>query len=191
MPRCQLSQTKSDLCPPLLLFRSTKQNPFKMKANFLSTSVALVALATSTIAHNIQMGAHSRECFHEQLHKDDKMTVTFQVGDREFGGAGNLEIDFWVRALPPLCRLRFAKCFKRADSDRAQSDRDQITFSLLLAIQPITDPIFSFFRFSIPQAKTSYTSAVFPPATTASTPIKTANLNTASAMNIGRPAAKK
>lgn len=24
------------------------------------------------------------------------MTVTFQVGDREFGGAGNLEIDFWV-----------------------------------------------------------------------------------------------
>ena len=30
------------------------------------------------------------------LHKDDKMTVTFQVGDREFGGAGNLEVDFWV-----------------------------------------------------------------------------------------------
>ena len=27
------------------------------------------------------------------------MTVTFQVGDREFGGAGNLEIDFWVRGL--------------------------------------------------------------------------------------------
>lgn len=24
------------------------------------------------------------------------MTVTFQVGDREFGGAGNLEMDFWV-----------------------------------------------------------------------------------------------
>lgn len=114
MPRCQLSKTKSDLCSPLLHFRSTKQNPFKMKANFLSTSVALVALATSTIAHNIQMGAHSRECFHEQLHKDDKMTVTFQVGDREFGGAGNLEIDFWVRALPSLRRLRFAKSSKRA-----------------------------------------------------------------------------
>ena len=30
------------------------------------------------------------------LHKDDKMTVTFQVGDREFGGAGNLDIDFWI-----------------------------------------------------------------------------------------------
>ena len=48
------------------------------------------------LAHNIQLGAHGRECFHEQLHKDDKMTVTFQVGDREFGGAGSLDIDFWV-----------------------------------------------------------------------------------------------
>lgn len=48
-------------------------------------------------AHNIQMKAHSRECFHESLHRDDKMTVTFQVGDREFGGSGNLDIDFWVR----------------------------------------------------------------------------------------------
>jgi len=47
-------------------------------------------------AHNIQLRAHTKECFHEQLHKDDKMTVTFQVGDREFGGAGNLDIDFNV-----------------------------------------------------------------------------------------------
>ena len=58
---------------------------------------ALLALLTTTLAHNINLGGHSRECFHEVLHKDDKMTVTFQVGDREFGGAGNLEIDFWVR----------------------------------------------------------------------------------------------
>ena len=58
---------------------------------------ALLGLLTTTLAHNINLGAHSRECFHEVLHKDDKMTVTFQVGDREFGGAGNLEIDFWVR----------------------------------------------------------------------------------------------
>lgn len=63
---------------------------------------ALVGLLTTSLAHNIQMGAHQRECFHEVLHKDDKMTVTFQVGDREFGGAGNLEIDFWVGA--PLSR---------------------------------------------------------------------------------------
>ncbi|KAL1861488.1 p24 complex component [Diaporthe australafricana] len=65
---------------------------------FLSASSLLLAagLFSSAIAHNIQLPAHGRECFHETLHKDDKMTVSFQVGDREFGGAGNLEIDFWI-----------------------------------------------------------------------------------------------
>jgi p24 family protein beta-1 len=59
--------------------------------------LALSGLLGVTVAHNIKMNAHSRECFHEQLHRDDKMTVTFQVGDREFGGSsGNMEIDFWV-----------------------------------------------------------------------------------------------
>ncbi|KKY39920.1 putative emp24 gp25l p24 family gold [Diaporthe ampelina] len=64
----------------------------------LSASSLLLAagLFTSAVAHNIQLPAHGRECFHESLHKDDKMTVSFQVGDREFGGAGNLEIDFWI-----------------------------------------------------------------------------------------------
>jgi hypothetical protein len=56
----------------------------------------LLALAGFSAAHNILLKAHSRECFHEQLHADDKMTVTFQVGDREFGSASNLDIDFWV-----------------------------------------------------------------------------------------------
>jgi len=56
----------------------------------------LALLTTSTLAHNIQLRAHSRECFHEALHSDDKMTVSFQVGDREFGGSGNLDIDFWI-----------------------------------------------------------------------------------------------
>lgn len=51
----------------------------------------------SAVAHNINLAAYGRECFHEMLHKDDKMTVTFQVGDREFGGAGNLHIDFWIQ----------------------------------------------------------------------------------------------
>jgi p24 family protein beta-1 len=64
----------------------------------LSLLVSLLALSPFALAHNIQLRAHSRECFHEQLHRDDKMTVTFQVGDREFGNSGNLEVDFWVRA---------------------------------------------------------------------------------------------
>ena len=66
----------------------------------LFSSLGLLAAASSLLslsaAHTIQMKAHMRECFHEMLHKDDKMTVTFQVGDREFGGSGNLDIDFWV-----------------------------------------------------------------------------------------------
>jgi len=57
---------------------------------------ALCGLFAVSSAHNIQLKAHSRECFHEELHSDDRMTVTFQVGDREFGGSGNLDIDFWV-----------------------------------------------------------------------------------------------
>lgn len=67
---------------------------------FLSASALLLTAAglfSTVTAHNIQLPAHGRECFHESLHKDDKMTVSFQVGDREFGSAGNLEIDFWVR----------------------------------------------------------------------------------------------
>ncbi|KAF2862797.1 transmembrane emp24 domain-containing protein 2 precursor [Piedraia hortae CBS 480.64] len=48
-------------------------------------------------AHNIQLKSHSRECFHETLHSGDKMVVTFQVGDREFGGSGNLDVDFWIQ----------------------------------------------------------------------------------------------
>jgi len=72
-----------------------------MRISLLSLCGVLASFAGLAVSHNIQMGAHSRECFHEQLHKDDKMTVTFQVGDREFGGAGNLEIDFWVGSLSP------------------------------------------------------------------------------------------
>ena len=61
---------------------------------FLAATVA--ACATLASCHNILLKAHSKECFHEELHREDKMTVTFQVGDREFGGSGNLDIDFYV-----------------------------------------------------------------------------------------------
>merc|ERR1712054_36203 len=64
---------------------------------FFTAAKALVVAAVAASAHNIVLPAHGVECFYETLHKDDTMTVTFQVGDREFGSAGNLEIDFWVR----------------------------------------------------------------------------------------------
>lgn len=63
--------------------------------------LAAGVLLGAASAHNIQLPAHGRECFHENLHREDKMTVTFQVGDREFGSAGNLDIDFWVRLSCP------------------------------------------------------------------------------------------
>lgn len=61
-------------------------------------AAGLLGLAGLAQAHNIPLRGHSRECFHENLHKDDHMTITYQVGDREFGGSGNIEIDFWVRS---------------------------------------------------------------------------------------------
>lgn len=67
----------------------------------LSNAARSLLLAAATAfqvasAHNIVLPAHGIECFHESLHRDDKMTVTFQTGDREFGSAGSLDIDFWV-----------------------------------------------------------------------------------------------
>jgi hypothetical protein len=67
-----------------------------MRFSAATLLVTALGWASAATAHTIQLKAHSRECFHETLHKDDLMTVTFQVGDREFGGSGNLEIDFWV-----------------------------------------------------------------------------------------------
>jgi hypothetical protein len=88
----------------ITVFDSKSHNPhnplpkisYKMHISAAAGFVTLCSLLRATAAHNIQLKAHDRECFHENLHRDDKMTVTFQVGDREFGGAGNLDIDFWV-----------------------------------------------------------------------------------------------
>ena len=82
------------------------------------TTVLITALGwiTAVTAHNIQLKAHSRECFHESLHKDDRMSVSFQVGDREFGGSGNLDIDFWVRTgTPPFLFARSRSRQKHAN----------------------------------------------------------------------------
>jgi hypothetical protein len=73
-----------------------KRNLDDMRFSTSAVLVTMLGWIGAATAHSIQLKAHSRECFHETLHKDDKMTVSFQVGDREFGGSGNLEIDFWV-----------------------------------------------------------------------------------------------
>ena len=87
----------------LVSSRSFLLYPFSatMRPSLATALVAGLGWLGLATAHNIQLKAHSRECFHEELHRDDRMTVTFQVGDREFGGSGNLEIDFFVCFLPP------------------------------------------------------------------------------------------
>ena len=85
--------------PRLSIAARTLISPCRLVNMLLTAFTSLLAgfsILTSVAAHNIQLRAHSRECFHEELHRDDKMTVTFQVGDREFGGSGNLDIDFYV-----------------------------------------------------------------------------------------------
>lgn len=75
-------------------FPQTFWGTMRLSSAFLVAALGWIGTATG---HNILLRAHSRECFFEDLHKEDVMTVTFQTGDREFGGSGNLDINFWVR----------------------------------------------------------------------------------------------
>ena len=81
-----------------------------------SSAFAFAALLGSALAHNINLKAHSRECFHEQLHKDDRMTVTFQIADREFGGS---------QVLVPEAPTLHGPRFEVAEHDVAGRDEAQ------------------------------------------------------------------
>lgn len=53
--------------------------------------VSLSSLIQPTLSHSISIPPHARECFHEQLHREDRMTVNFQT---DVGG--NQQINFWL-----------------------------------------------------------------------------------------------
>ncbi|KAG6378512.1 COPII-coated vesicle protein [Boletus reticuloceps] len=54
--------------------------------------VVLLALSPAVVwAHKIRIPASTKECFFEDLHENDQMTVTYQVGE-----GGHLDIDFWL-----------------------------------------------------------------------------------------------
>ncbi len=134
----------------------------------LDLLLVLTSFFAFTYAHNIQMKAHSRECFHETLHKDDKMTVTFQVGDREFGGSGNLDIDFWVRRTQePVDGARDLSRLKRLGYRATHSHK--------------CPP-----RFKIRPVHIRATSVQSAPATTPSRRTRMANTPTASATSTGQ-----
>lgn len=62
----------------------------------LLATLAFMLAPLMALAHTVPLKKHSRECFHEDLHKDDTMTVSFQVGERLATQGGNLDIMFWV-----------------------------------------------------------------------------------------------
>ena len=55
---------------------------------FVFTFFSAICLVAT---HTITIPPHVKECFFEDLRHDDKMTITFQVGE-----GGHLDIDFWV-----------------------------------------------------------------------------------------------
>ncbi|KII95807.1 hypothetical protein PLICRDRAFT_98293 [Plicaturopsis crispa FD-325 SS-3] len=58
----------------------------------LALGLTLASFLPSLVsAHMVQVDASKKECFFEDLHSNDKMTVTYQVG-----GGGHLDIDFWL-----------------------------------------------------------------------------------------------
>lgn len=68
----------------------SRLTPFSLLASAWAFAILLIlTLApTPSTAHMIELGPHSSECFFEDLHNGDQMTLTYQVG-----GGGHLDID--------------------------------------------------------------------------------------------------
>ncbi|KAH9960483.1 emp24/gp25L/p24 family/GOLD-domain-containing protein [Russula dissimulans] len=60
-------------------------------AHFLLWLSSLFLFFHFASSHLIEIPASRKECFFEDLHVNDQMTVTYQVG-----GGGHLDIDFWI-----------------------------------------------------------------------------------------------
>jgi len=101
--------------------------------------VATLLAATSIVrAHTIQVQASKKECFFEDLHVNDKMTVTYQVG-----GGGHLDIDFWLADPSNLALGKHLKQSTGSVSITAEKDgRYEYCFSNLMS--SVADKIVSF-----------------------------------------------
>ncbi|PLW10063.1 hypothetical protein PCANC_22843 [Puccinia coronata f. sp. avenae] len=64
-----------------LLRKNSRTTPF----------LCSLLLWVGALSHTIDVQPGQVSCFFEDLHVDDKMTITFQVG-----GGGHLDIDFWL-----------------------------------------------------------------------------------------------
>ncbi|KAN0063385.1 p24 complex component [Thecaphora frezii] len=68
--------------------RSVPRSPIAWLLPLAALLVTLIALVPAASAHMIELHPHSKECFFEDLHHGDQMTLTYQVG-----GGGHLDID--------------------------------------------------------------------------------------------------
>ncbi|CAJ0856051.1 13838_t:CDS:2, partial [Entrophospora sp. SA101] len=62
-----------------------------MRAYFLLIAFSILFTINHCLAYTVTIAPNDKECFFEDLHHDDKMTITYQVGD-----GGNMDIDFLV-----------------------------------------------------------------------------------------------
>lgn len=62
-----------------------------MRAYFVLIAFSILFIINQCLAYTVTIAPNDKECFFEDLHHDDKMTITFQVGD-----GGNMDIDFTV-----------------------------------------------------------------------------------------------
>ncbi|CCF52769.1 hypothetical protein NDA10_005426 [Ustilago hordei] len=68
----------------------SRPSPLSMLLSALAFALLLILTLSTTPAeaHMIELLPHSKECFFEDLHHGDQMTLTYQVG-----GGGHLDID--------------------------------------------------------------------------------------------------
>ncbi|KAH8929792.1 supernatant protein factor, C-terminal domain-containing protein [Atractiella rhizophila] len=71
------------------------------------------------LSHTIDIAAGGKECFFEELHAEDKMTVTYQVA-----GGGHLDINFWVKDPGPRPKVLFQQEKKDTGTYSFTADKD-------------------------------------------------------------------
>ncbi|PSR73096.1 hypothetical protein PHLCEN_2v11043 [Hermanssonia centrifuga] len=92
----------------------------------------------SVSAHMMEVPASKKECFFEDLHVNDKMTVTYQVG-----GGGHLDIDFWMTDPEGLVLHKHIKQSTGTVSITTEKDgRHEYCFSNLMST--VVDKLVSF-----------------------------------------------
>ncbi|EPQ26506.1 uncharacterized protein PFL1_05828 [Pseudozyma flocculosa PF-1] len=98
----------------------------------------LAALTPAASAHMIELLPHSKECFFEDLHHGDQMTLTYQVG-----GGGHLDID--VILTDPKLRALFEQ--KRKDTGTysfTASEDGRYTYCFSNEFSTVSDKTVSF-----------------------------------------------